>query len=147
MKTLQDITHSLRKSFIIGALVLGSVALGIPQPATVYAGDACKRVKIQFKNERNTRIKVTKVDYFNTTNNKIQTEHLTLECPSGSTWPWSGQDLRDAEGEPLTRFVFYFNDQEKDGGWSKVDIKTQPKIPANQTCSADRLYSGDPVWT
>jgi hypothetical protein len=147
MKTFQDITHSLRKSFIIGALVLGSTALGIPQPATVHAGDACKNVKFKFTNERNTRIKVTKVDYLNKANNKIQTEQFTLECPSGSTCTSSGQDLRDSEGESLTNFVFYFNDQEKDGDWSKVDVKTQPKVPVNQICGADRIYSGNPVWT
>lgn len=113
-----------------------------------FAGDACKNVKFQFKNQRGRTIRVYKVDYFNTANNKTQTEDVkNLECASGSTCTTSGDNLTDSEGEDLTNFVFWFNDKEDDGDWSSTNVHTQNKVPVTRKCSADMTYKGSPVWT
>jgi hypothetical protein len=137
----------MKFSKVIGMFVAIVMLMGGATMAS--AGDACQKVKFQFKNERPVTIRVTKVEYLNKANNKTQTEDINpnMVCPPGLTCTTDGDDLRDAEGEDLTNFVFFFNDRESDGDWSKGDIKTQNKVPVNQKCSADRTYSGSPVWT
>lgn len=128
--------------------------------AVVYAADACKNVKFQVKNQRDKKIRITKVEYYNADNNATQSEDINpnLECNPGSTCTTNGDNLRDSEGVNLTKFVFFFNDaatQEIGLGvdvgpqrdWQKINRTTQPKVPVNQKCSADRTYSGDPLWT
>jgi hypothetical protein len=112
-----------------------------------YAGDACKDVRFQFKNQRDQRIRVYKVECFNAANNKTQTESLpNVECASGSTCTTTGDNLRDSEGEDLSNFVFFFNDQEADGGWSNIDVHTQKKAPATKKCSGGMTYKGASTW-
>lgn len=113
-----------------------------------YAGDACKDVSFQFKNQRSQRIRVYKVEYFNAANNKTQSESLpNFECAAGSTCTTSGDNLRDSEGEDLTNFVFFFNDQEADGGWSNNDVHTQKKVPVTKKCGGGMTYKGSSAWT
>jgi hypothetical protein len=68
------------------------------------------------------------------------------------------RDRRDRPRVNLTNFVFFFNDAAVNEiglpagtgpkrKWSAVDVKTQPKVPADKKCRADRTYSGDPAWT
>jgi hypothetical protein len=116
--------------------------------ALTYAGDACKDVKFRFKNQRSARIRVYKVEYFNAANNKTQSESLpNFECASGATCTTGGDNLRDSEGEDLSKFVFYFNDQEDDGGWSNIDVHTQEKAPVTKKCGGGMTYLGNPIWT
>ena len=125
----------------LGIMLMSCVAMA-------YAGDACKDVKFQFKNQRSSKIRVYKVEYFNAANNKTQSESLpNSECASGSTCTTGGDNLRDSEGEDLTNFVLLFNDQEADGGWSKTDVRTQKKIPVTKKCSGGMTYKGSPTWT
>jgi hypothetical protein len=135
----------MKFSKVMGIFVATGMLMGGGTMA--YAGDLCRNVKLQFKNERPVRIKVHKIEYFNTVNNKTQTEDVNVECNAGATCTTSGQDLRDSEGIKLTKFVFYFYDRESDGDWSKTSRKTQEKEPVDQICRADRQYSGNPLWT
>ena len=141
----------MRLSNLCATVLRASIVAGMlmSAPALVSAGDACKDVKFQFKNQRSARIKVYKVEYFNAANGKTQTEQLNPEeeCPSNTTCTTSGDNLRDSEGGDLRHFVFYFNDQEADGDWSKDNIKTQWKEPVTQKYSAGMTYKGGSVWT
>ncbi len=131
-------------TFAVSALLIGGGA------NVASAGDACKDVKFQFKNLRTDlrAIQVYKVTYFNAANSKTQTEDIkNLVCPTGLTCTMDGDNLRDSEGEDLTNIVFFFHDQELDGGWSKNDGITQKKIPVTKKCSARMTYKGDPIWT
>lgn len=134
--TIMDI-----KSGRLAVVLLGCTVLG-------YAGDACKDVRFLIKNQRPNTIRITKVEYFNAANGKTQSEDVpNLECGSGSTCTTGGDSLRDAEGEDLSSFVFFFNDRESDGGWSNNDIKTQKKNPITKKCAAGMTYKGSPTWT
>jgi hypothetical protein len=136
-------------AFVVAALFMGSSAM-------VYAGDACKNVKFKIKNQGDKLIRITKVEYHNADNSKIQSEDINpnLECSTGATCTTNGDDLRDSEGVNLTNFVFFFDvhttevttDVDKGPEWPSSG-KTQPKIPADKKCRAGRTYSGDPVWT
>lgn len=140
-------------AFVVSVLLMGGSAV-------VYAGDACKDVKFKIKNQRDKRIRITKVEYHNADNNKTQSEDINpnLICDPGSTCTTNGDNLRDSEGVNLTNFVFFFNDAatkviglDVDVGhqrdWEKTDRETQPKVPVNKKCRADMTYSGNPVWT
>lgn len=136
-------------AFVVAVLFIGNSAM-------VDAGDACKNVKFKIKNQRDTLIRITKVEYHNADNSKIQSEDINpnLECSVGATCTTNGDDLRDSEGVNLTNFVFFFDDHsteitldgDKGPKWLPGG-KTQPKIPADKKCRAGRTYSGDPVWT
>ena len=57
-------------------------------------------------------ITVTQVKYFNQANNRFQTEAIrNLRCAAGATCTTHGDNLRDAEGEDLTRFVFVLKNE------------------------------------
>jgi hypothetical protein len=125
----------------LALVLLGCTVVG-------YAGDACKDVKFQIKNQRPNTIRITKVEYFNAANGRTQSEDVpNIECRSSSTCTTGGDNLSDAEGEDLSSFVFFFNDKEADGGWSSSDMKTQKKQPITKKCGAGMTYKGSPTWT
>lgn len=141
MKRMKSLTQRIMVAFGATVLVMAAAANG-------YANDACKNVKFQIKNQRAVTIRIFKVEYLNKANNKVQTEDIqNIEVAPGHTVTTNGDNLRDSEGENLTNFVFFFNDREADGQWSRNDIHTQNKLPVTQQCSADKTYKGSPVWT
>ena len=110
-----------------------------------YAGDACKNVKFHFVNNRDKTIVIDSVDYHNdVSTHNPQHEKIynsTLErCYAGATCHTFGDNLTDAEGENLTNFVFYFNEYDSNGIKIDKDWKTQPKIPDDKRCTANRTY-------
>jgi chitodextrinase len=137
----------MKLSNVMGAGL--AIAMLMGGTTMAYARDACKDVKFKVTNKRPVRIKITKVEYYNSDNSQVQSEDINpnLECNTGSTCTTNGDDLRDSEGVNLTDFVFFFNDEVSHGNWSNTDRKTQPKEPVDQKCSADRTYSGTPIWT
>jgi hypothetical protein len=138
------VTMRFRKA--ISAFAASVVLIGGASVAHADA-DVCKRVKFQFKNERAAQIRVNKVQYYNVANNKTVTENVDKVCLPSFTCTTSGDNLPDAEGIRLKSFVFFFNDREKDGDWSKTDYQTQVKVPVTEICAADMTYKGNPAWT
>lgn len=124
----------MKFSKLIGALaVIATLAGGA---TATYAGDACRNVKFSFTNQKNHAVTVVKVKYFNQANNKLQTEGIrNVQCAAGATCVTRGDNLRDSEGEDLTRFVFVLKNE---GGENQHD--TNPKVPSNPKCSADKTY-------
>lgn len=124
----------MKFSNLIGALTVVTTLAGGATP--VHAGDACRNVKFSFTNQKDHAITVVKVKYFNQANNKLQTESIrNVQCAAGATCVTRGDNLRDAEGEDLTRFIFVLKNE---GGENQHD--TSPKVPSNPKCSADKTY-------
>lgn len=101
-----------------------------------HAGDACRNVKFQLTNQKNHAITVTQVKYFNQANNRFQTEAIrNIQCAAGATCVTRGDNLRDAEGEDLTRFVFVLKNE---GGENRHE--TGVKVSNSPQCNADKTY-------
>ena len=136
----------------IGTVSAITVFLGLAGAS--YAGDACKNVKFQFINNRDKTIVITSVDYHNdvSVNNprheKIY-DPVVERCYAGVTCHTVGDNLTDAEGENLTNFVFYFNEYDSNGIKIDKGWKTQPKIPDDKRCTANRTYGDSKTnpWT
>jgi hypothetical protein len=117
-----------------------------------YAGDACKDVKFKFTNKHNSggTIEVSQVKYFNKANGAWQTEDVhNFECKQGKTCTTSGDNLRDSEGEDLTKFHFVYRYKGTKGtdNWSDY-VEGGDKIPDNPTCTANKTYGpGSTGWT
>lgn len=118
----------IRASVVIVMLMGGATA--------AYAADACRNVKFKFTNEKNHTIKVISVKYFNQANNKFQTETIkNVSCAAGATCTTKGDNLRDAEGEDLTKLIFVLKNE---AGENRHD--TGEKVLADPKCSADKTY-------
>ena len=150
--------------FVVSLLALG---LGMAVAGIAAGGDACKNVKFKVTNKHDSgeKILITKVKYFNKANGKWQTEvvnqNLTYEpanfpipidkedglvCNQGATCTTNGNNLRDAEGEDLTKFRFVYK-YEAAGKWSG-EVEGGDKVPENPTCHADKTYgAGKNNWT
>jgi hypothetical protein len=115
------------------ALIIGLFAVST---ATAHAGDACRNVHFRLVNQKDHAITVTAVKYFNRANNRQQTESIrNVQCAAGATCTTLGDNLRDAEGEDLTRFIFVLKNE---GGENRHD--TGVKVPRNPQCNADGVY-------
>jgi hypothetical protein len=111
------------------ALLAGGVTMA-------QAGDACRNVKFSLTNQKDHAITVVQVKYFNQANNRFQTESLrNLTCAAGATCTTRGDNLRDAEGENLTRFIFVLKNE---GGENRHE--TGVKVSNNPSCNADKTY-------
>ena len=122
-----NIAMSIRMSLLLTLLAGAS---------TAHAGDACRNVKFSITNQKNHTITLTQVKYFNQANNRFQTENIrTVQCKAGATCVSRGDNLRDAEGEDLTRFVFVLKNE---GGENRHD--TSVKGTNNPRCNADKTY-------
>ena len=101
-----------------------------------HAGDACRNVKFQITNQKNHTITVTQVKYFNQANNRLQAEAIrNIQCAAGATCVTRGDNLRDSEGEDLTRFVFVLKNE---GGENRHE--TGVKVSSSPRCNADKTY-------
>jgi len=117
-----------------------------------HAGDACKNVKFRFTNKHNSggMIEVHQIKYFNKANGAWQTEDLKdLDCGQGKTCTTLGDNLRDSEGEDLTkiRFIYRYKGPNSTDNWSDY-VEGGDKVPDNPTCFADKTYGpGSNGWT
>jgi hypothetical protein len=133
-------------------VVTGLFALGLISGAanTTFAADACKNVKFKFTNNHDSgkSITVLRVKYFNKANGQWQTEDIANKvCAQGATCTTGGDNLRDSEGEDLTKFRFIYKYTEKDGDLSD-EVEGGDKVPDNPTCNANRTYGpGTGGWT
>lgn len=95
-------------------LVLSVLSILISSSAIGHPSDACKNVKFKFTNKHNSggTIEVRQVKYFNKANGEWQTEDVKhLDFSQGATCTTSGDNLRDSEGEELTKFRFVYRYQ------------------------------------
>lgn len=121
-------------STIKTALMIGLFAAST---TVASAGDTCRNVHFQLVNQKDHTITVAAVKYFNRVNNKLQTESIrNIDCRAGATCVTQGDNLRDAEGEDLTRFFFILKNE---GGENRH--ATSAKVPADPQCRAGRVYS------
>jgi hypothetical protein len=120
--------------------------------AIANASDTCKNVKFKFTNKHSSggTIEVHQIKYFNKANGQWQTEGLNdISCGQGKTCTTTGDDLKDSEGEELTkvRFIFRYKGTKSTDNWSDY-VEGGDKIPDNATCYANKVYGpGDKGWT
>lgn len=127
---IETMNHSkhLRASLMMALLAGGATA--------AHAGDACRNVRFQIANQKDHAITVVQVKYFNQANNRFQTEAIrNVRCAAGATCTTKGDNLRDAEGEDLTRFVFVLKNE---GGENRHE--TGIKVSGSPRCGADKTY-------
>jgi hypothetical protein len=139
-------------------------ALGI----TDRTGDACKNVKFRVTNDHSSgkTIIIKRVKYFNKSDGRWRTEVVnqncslkddptlleamtplgTLErnpgliCRHGHECTTAGDNLGDAEGEPLTKFRFIYIYEA--AGKRSGEVESGDKEPGGPTCFANKVYSG-----
>lgn len=112
-------------------------------PSHVLAQDGCRNVRFSLINrhESNRAIRIDQVQYFNTVNNRVQTEQVpNLVCPPRAPCATRGDTLRDSENVALEaiRFVYRVRDAD-DRGWGPR-VPSLPSDPADRRCRADRMY-------
>jgi len=117
-----------------------------------YAGDACKNVRFQLVNQRAKNVVVHSVDYHNdvaANNPKHEKIFNSIVCYAGKSCISQGDNLTDAEGENLSNFVFYFHEVDGNGIELNTEWHTQPKIPNDKRCTANRTYGDSKTnpWT
>ena len=157
---------------VFPALALVALVFGGAKPGVALAGDACKNIKFKVTNKHDSgeAILIKKVKYFNKANGKWQTEvvnqPVTLTLPDPEKWQFfpqigkekgliceqnrtcttSGDNLRDAEGEKLTKFRFVYKYLAA-GKWSG-EVEGGDKVPDDPECYANRTYGpGNLGWT
>lgn len=112
-----------------------TIFLTIAGSSNVLA-DSCRNISFTIKNERNGDIEIKKVTYFNQDENRWQDEDVpNTEIKRGQSRKFGKEDLRDSEGDKITKIKFEFVD--KNDGQSKVSQVFVPGIPR---CSAERNY-------
>lgn len=114
------------------------------QAAAPFFGDACKNVKFSVKNQHNSggQIEIREVQYFNKANGKWQTEQVSNKVASQSaTVTTNGDDLKDSEGEQITKvkFKYKFLPTGRGANWSD-EIVSAEFIPSSPVCNANRSY-------
>lgn len=98
--------------------------------------DSCRNVSFTVKNERNGNIEIKKVTYFNQNENRWQDEDVpNTEIPRGQSKKFGKEDLRDSEGDNITKIKFEYID--KNDGQRKVSQIFEPGTPR---CTAERNY-------
>ena len=134
------------------ALVLGIATFSalnmnnhsVVKAAPAFFGDTCKNVKFTVKNQHNSggKIEIRGVEYFNRANGNWQSEQVANKlCNQGSTVATNGDDLRDSEGEQITKVKFRYKYLPKGAGanWSD-EIVSAEFVPSSPVCNANRSY-------
>lgn len=124
-------------------------ALKVTPNTTVKAaapvfGDACKNVKFSVKNQHNSggQIEIREVTYYNKANGKWQTEQVANKLINqGATGTTNGDDLKDSEGEQITKVKFKYKYKPTGAGanWSD-EITSAEFVPSSSVCNANRTY-------
>jgi hypothetical protein len=124
----------------------------ISSASIAHAGDSCKNVSFKFTNKHNSggTIEVRQVEYFNKANGEWKTKDVNnIECAQGKTCTTDGANLKDSEGEDLTkfRFIYRYKGTKSTDNWSD-NVEGGDKVPDNPTCYANKIYGpGDTGFT
>jgi hypothetical protein len=145
----------------VSALIVSAFAVSLPnlesnvqaKPLSEPApfGDACRNVSFKFTNEHRSggQIRFQRIKYYNQANGQWQTEDVpNTTCPQGSTCVTNGNNLRDSEGENLTKFrlVYKYKPASAGANWSD-EVETGDLIPGNAQCRANKTYGpGSDGW-
>ncbi len=110
-------------------------------------GDSCRNVKFEVKNGRDGFIQLTKAKFYNQDENRWQTEQLpSTICSRGQICKTNGDDLRDSEGDDITKVVFEYKTRlHSNDNWSGP-IESQEFRPDDTPCREGRKY-GNSGWT
>ena len=133
-------------------LVLSVLSILMSSSAIGHASDTCKNVKFKYTNKHNSggAIEVLQVKYFNKANGQWQTEDVKhFDCSQNATCTTTGDNLKDSEGEELTkfRFIYRYKGPKSTDNWSD-DVEGGDKVPDDPTCFANKTYGpGDKGWT
>lgn len=139
------------------ALVVSAFTISLPnlesnvQASPAPFGDACRNISFKFTNRHNSggQIKFQRIKYFNQANGQWQTEDVNnLICNQGGTCVTNGNNLRDSEGENLTRFrlVYKYKPTGAGANWSD-EVETGDFTPGNAQCRANKTYGpGSDGW-
>jgi hypothetical protein len=114
------------------------------QAAAPFFGDACKNVKFKVKNQHNSggQIEIRQVEYFNKANGKWQVEDIPNQVINqGATFTTNGDDLKDSEGEQITKIKYRYKYKPTGAGanWSD-EIVSNEFVPSSPVCNAGRTY-------
>ena len=125
------------------ALQFGNQATPSVQAAPLF-GDACKNVKFTVKNQHNSggQIEIRQVEYFNKANGKWQTEDIPNQVINqGATFTTNGDDLKDSEGEQITKikYRYKYKGTGRGANWSD-EIVSNEFVPSSPVCNANRTY-------
>lgn len=114
--------------------------------------DSCRNVQFKVTNERNVAIEIKQIKYYNASKGKWKTEdigNLRPRCERGgqcvvgsSLLNYKGEDLADAEGDRLTKFVFVYTDVN-----SNTIRESQQFEPSDPVCRAEKVYGLGQGWT
>jgi hypothetical protein len=107
-------------------------------------GDTCKNVKFKVKNQHNSggQIEIRQVEYYNKANGQWQVEDIPNQVINqGATFTTNGDDLRDSEGEQITKIKYRYKYKPTGAGanWSD-EIVSNEFVPSSPVCNAGRTY-------
>ena len=140
------------------ALILGAITIALPKlksdvqanpvtkPAAPQIGpNACRSVTFRFRNNHRFggRIRFQRIRYFRQANG-WQTEDVNnVECPNGATCETTNNNLRNSDGERLTRFILIYRylPAGPAANWSG-EVESGVFEPDQPVCTADRTYGG-----
>lgn len=150
-----------RTGLIVVTMAIGIGVYLLTQNFTAASGmgvtfsqefDSCRNVKFKVTNERNVAIEVKKIEYYNANKGKWKTEDVSgddTRCERGASctiggnaFSYMGEDLADAEGDRLTKVVFYFKDIN-----SNTTYKSQAFVPSDPVCRVEKVYGHGQGWT
>ncbi len=153
-----------RITFALAAgLILSALAISLPkfesnvranpaaETASVPVGDACRNISFKFTNQLSSggQIKFQRIKFRNKATGNWYTENVNnMTCNHGKTCTTSGNNLRDSEGEDLTKFilVYRFKSPGAAANWSD-EVESVVFEPTNPTCNANRTYGpGSQGW-
>lgn len=142
-----------RVTLIIAAFI-AAIQLGVSRPAVADGGiimaagafDSCRNVSFQVKNSRSDQIQITKVNYFNQNEDRWQSETIGSNiCGSGVLCKFGYDDLRDSEGDRITKIYFEFKARRNSNASWSGPIRSQEFHPDDPQCRVGRQY-GQADW-
>jgi hypothetical protein len=155
---MKRITFALAAALILGALTIALPKLKsavkanpVAPPAALTVVDPCTNVKARFKNQHYAggQIKFQRIKFYNRDSGNWYTEDVNnLICDQGQLCTTAGNNLRDSEGEDLTKFqlIYKYKGPGSAANWSGEVISPVFSVTAgNERCTANKMYGG-PSW-
>jgi len=155
---MRRITFALAIALILGALTISLPkfksnvqANPVANPMAVSFGDACQNVRFKFTNKHHSggKIRFQRIRYYNKANGNWQTEDVNnADCNQNATCTTTGNNLRDSEGEDLTKFrlVYKYLPTGAGANWSD-EVESGDLAPTNPVCNANKTYGpGSQGW-
>lgn len=145
--------HSAYLLAIVAILLIGIVLGDAGQTAAdasnagrASIADSCRNVKFRVTNGRNISIDLKQVKYYNASEGRWQTEDIKNSderCDKGGVCIlMQGEDLRDSEGDRLTKIIFVFKDVN-----SNKTQESEAFVPTDPVCRAEKEYGHGQNWT